>query len=135
VAAVAAVAAASYQAGFAGILEPEVLAARGEAFFAPRLAEAGARLRIVERLGRVLGFCLMTEGHIDMLFVAPEGQGSGAGSALLVDAEVRGACSLECFAANRAARDYYERHGWRVASAYRRDFAGRLRDFVRYEKP
>jgi putative acetyltransferase len=134
VAATAAVAAASYRAGFADILEPGVLAGRDAAFFAPRLAEAGARLRVAEDGGLILGFCLMTDGHIDMLFVAPEAQGRGAGRALLAEAQARGGRSLECFADNRSARAFYERHGWRVAAAYRRDFAGRARDFVRYER-
>ena len=79
-------------------------------------------------------FAAMTAGHIDMIFVAPAAIGTGAGHALLVDAQARGARSLECFAANTPARRFYERHGWHVVDRYSRLFAGGMRDFVRYER-
>jgi putative acetyltransferase len=47
---------------------------------------------------------------------------------------VRGAKSLECFRDNHGARRFYERHGWRVTREYEREFAGRNRSFVFYEK-
>jgi putative acetyltransferase len=129
----AAVAAASYRAAFAAILEPETLAKYDPAFFATRFAASLPRLRVAERNGTILGFCLMTEGHIDMIFVAPAAIGTGAGHALLADAQTHGATSLECFAANTAARSFYERHAWRVTQSYTRPFAGQDRAFVRYE--
>ena len=132
--AAAAVAACSYAAAFAAILEPESIAPFDAAFFAGRFTAARDRLRVALHDGAIVGFCLMTAGHIDMIFVAPAAIGTGAGHALLVDAQARGARSLECFAANTPARRFYERHGWHVVDRYSRLFAGGMRDFVRYER-
>ena len=81
-----------------------------------------------------VGFLLMTDGHIDMLFMEPAASGRGGGAVLLREAETLGAKSLECFRDNHAARRFYERHGWRVEREYEREFAGRSRSFVLYEK-
>ena len=112
-----------------------MLAGRTAEAFAARFREVLARLRVAERDGAVIGFSLLTEGHIDMMFVDPSAQRGGAGQALLADAEAWGARSLECFRDNFPARRFYERHGWRLARSYAREFAGRTRDFVFYEKP
>lgn len=134
IAAMAEATARSYAQGFASILEPSALAARDAAFFAQRFAEAWPRMRVAEEDDRVLGVSLVTDAHLDMLFVDPAAIGRGAGSALLREAEARGVRTLECFRDNRAARDFYERHGWRKTDAYERDFIGRQRAFVAYEK-
>jgi putative acetyltransferase len=76
----------------------------------------------------------MTDGHIDMLFMDPDAGGRGGGALLLQRAETLGAKSLECFRDNHGARRFYERHGWRVEREYEREFAGRSRSFVLYEK-
>jgi putative acetyltransferase len=81
-----------------------------------------------------LGFLLMTDGHIDMLFMDPDAGGRGGGALLMQRAETLGAKSLECFRDNHGARRFYERHGWRVEREYEREFAGRSRSFVLYEK-
>jgi putative acetyltransferase len=81
-----------------------------------------------------LGFLLMTDGHIDMLFMDPDAGGRGGGALLLQRAERLGAKSLECFRDNHGARRFYERHGWRIEQEYEREFAGRSRSFVLYEK-
>ncbi len=127
------VAAASYGTAFAGILEPEIIANYDHAFFVTRFAASLARLRVAERDGTIIGFCLTTNGHIDMIFVDPRAVGTGAGHALFADAEAHGAVSLECFAANAPARRFYERHAWRVSQSYWRPFGGHDRTFVRYE--
>ena len=136
--AAASVAAAAYAAAFAEILEAETIAPYNAAFFTARcttsLTAAHKRLRVAAQNGAIVGFCLMTDGHIDMIFVAPTALGTGAGHALLADAEASGALSLECFAANARARRFYERHLWHLADTYSRPFAGRMRDFVRYER-
>ena len=82
----------------------------------------------------VVGFSLVTEGHLDMLFVDPAAQGTGAGKALLDEAVARGTRTLECFAANHAARRFYERQGWRLARSYARAFAGGEHHFVFYAR-
>jgi len=127
-------AARSYRAAFATILEPEVLASRDAALFAERFASAWRHMLVAVHQEKVVGFLLMTDGHIDMLFMDPAASGQGGGALLLKEAEARGAKSLECFRDNHGARRFYERHGWRVTRAYEREFAGRNRSFVFFEK-
>ena len=102
--------------------------------FGDRFAGAFARIRIAEQDARPLGFCLLTGDNIDMLFVLPEARRTGAGRLLLRDAEQRGAARLECFAANRPARRFYEREGWRAGEEYERAFGGHPHRFVQYRK-
>jgi putative acetyltransferase len=71
--AMAKVAERSYQGAFAAILEPEVLAARDAAFFAERFQASWPRMRVAERAGAVVGFSLVTDAHLDMLFVESRG--------------------------------------------------------------
>ncbi|MCX7381706.1 MAG: GNAT family N-acetyltransferase [Alphaproteobacteria bacterium] len=111
-----------------------MLATREPASFAARFADVLPRLRVAVREGVVIGFSLMTDGHIDMMFVDPAAHRSGAGRALLAECEERGAQSLECFRDNTKARAFYEAHGWRIARQYERVFAGRARGFVFYQK-
>ncbi|KLK94200.1 hypothetical protein AA309_04330 [Microvirga vignae] len=132
--ALAEVAARSYSVSFGTILEPEVLATRNAAFFAERFRSSCECMLIAEQNGKIAGFLLMTDGHIDMLFMDPAVSGQGGGARLLEAAEKRGAKSLECFRDNHGARRFYERHGWRVTRRYEREFAGRNRSFVFYEK-
>ena len=134
IAATAAVAVASYASAFADILGAEILAGYDQAFFTARFAVSLGQLRVAELDGAVVGFSLVTDGHLDMLFIAPTVQGHGVGQALLADAEVLGTVSLESFRDNHRARHFYEHFGWRLAAEYARDFAGETRHFVRYEK-
>ncbi len=135
VAALAEVAAAAYAQAFAGILEPEAMALRGAPFFQAHFKEWIERMNLAEDTGRVIGYTLVTDGHLDQMFIAPQAQGKGAGAALLAQAEAAGARSLECFRDNQSARVFYESRGWRLADAYEREFIGRPRAFVFYEKP
>ena len=130
----AAIAERSYRAAFAGILEHEVLAGRDAAFFAERFASSWERMLVALENDAPIGFLLMTDGHIDMLFMDPDAGGKGSGALLLAEVEARGAKSLECFRDNHGARRFYERHGWRVTQEYERDFAGKSRSCVFYEK-
>ena len=77
---------------------------------------------------------MMTDGNIDMLFVAEGRRSVGCGKVLLDDAEARGATTLECFSVNTAARRFYERHDWKLSEAYARPYAGTECAFVRYVK-
>jgi putative acetyltransferase len=132
--ALAAIAERSYRAAFAGILEEEVLESRDSTFFASRFASSWERMLVTCSGEMPVGFLLMTDGYIDMLFMDPVAGGRGGGTLLLEDAEARGARSLECFRDNYAARRFYERHGWHVEREYDREFAGKNRSFVFYEK-
>ncbi len=129
------VAVAAYADAFAVILEPNALRLRDEAFFAAHFHDALDRLRVAERNGQVAGFSLVSLPHLDMLFVEPVHAGAGVGRALLEDAQQQGISTLECFAANHPARRFYERYGWRLARAYEREFLGKRRAFVFYERP
>ena len=75
--ALAHVAERSYRSAFAGILEEEVLTRRDAAFFAMRFAETWDRLVVAEDDGNPIGFLLVTDNHIDMLFVDPPGNRHG----------------------------------------------------------
>lgn len=130
----AAIAERSYRAAFADILERDVLDGRDAAFFAGRFASSWERMLVTLEDDAPIGFLLMTDGHIDMLFMDPEASGKGVGALLLAEAEARGAKSLECFRDNHGARRFYERHRWRVTREYEREFAGKRRSFVFYEK-
>lgn len=133
IAALADIAARAYREGFTGILDDETLSRRDSTFFAEHFRDKLPRLRLAERDGEAHGFTLVTDGHLDMLFVAPDRARRGAGRALLADAVAGGARTLECFRDNRAARAFYERAGWRPTCAYEREFIGRARAFVFYE--
>jgi putative acetyltransferase len=130
----AAIAERSYRAAFAGILEADVLRGRDAAFFTERFASSWERMLVAVSGEKLIGFLLMSDGHIDMLFMDPAASGRGGGALLLREAEALGAKSLECFRDNEGARRFYERHGWRIGREYEREFAGRSRSFVRYVK-
>ncbi|WP_246407821.1 GNAT family N-acetyltransferase [Microvirga lupini] len=132
--ALAAIAERSYRAAFAGILEQDVLQARDRMFFAERFASSWQRMLVAISEAKPAGFLLMSDSHIDMLFMDPDVRSRGGGALLLQEAERRGAKSLECFRDNHAARRFYERHGWQVERAYDREFAGKGRSFVLYVK-
>lgn len=133
--ALAEIAERSYRSAFKDLLEEDVLATRRATFFAERFSDSWERMFVAMAGAEPVGFLLMTDGHIDMLFMDPVATGQGAGAQLLERAEAFGAKSLECFRDNHGARRFYERHGWRVAREYEREFAGRERSFVFYVKP
>ncbi len=124
----------SYTAAFAGMLEADVLSTRDAAFFGQRFASSWERMLVAVSDQNPAGFLLMTDGHIDMLFMDPAASSRSGGTLLLREAEMAGAKSLECFRDNHGARRFYERHGWRVEREYEREFAGRSRSFVLYVK-
>ena len=126
------IAARCYQSAFSPILEPEALAARDAAFFEGHFADRWPRMSIATINGRVIGFSLMTDRHLDMLFVDPSDAAKGAGTLLLDQAARMGLRSIECFRDNDAARRFYERQGWILERAYQREFLDKPRDFVRY---
>ena len=97
--------------------------------------EAVARFCKEDPVGRYLDACLRRidlglvderiaaamhlEGeHLAALHVAPDLKGQGIGSAMMAEAERRGACRLEVRVFNAPAIRFYERRGWQRAATY-----------------
>jgi GNAT superfamily N-acetyltransferase len=66
--------------------------------------------------GRIIGLAVLSAEMLDHLYVHPEAQGCGAGSALLDRAKERrpGGFTFWVFQQNVAARRFYERRGCRL---------------------
>lgn len=124
----------SFHQAFAGIMSAKALAQRPLPFFTGRFAEQWPHVTVAAEASRIVGFSMVRQGHIDMLFVDPATQARGIGKALLVAAEAAGAMSLECFRDNREARGFYEKHGWTLNQSLRRTFCGEEYDFVTYAR-
>ena len=124
----------SFHQAFAGIMSAAALAQRPLPFFVGRFAEQWPHVTVATEAERIVGFSMVRQGHIDMLFVDPATQARGIGKALLASAEAAGARSLECFRDNREARAFYEAHGWTLNQSLRRTFCGEEYDFVTYAR-
>lgn len=80
-------------------------------------------VELVERDGKVAGFIARDEAEVHALYVAPDVQRCGVGSALLTRAQdVSPKLSLWTFQANTAAQGFYRRHGF--VEVLRTDGAG-----------
>ena len=103
------------------------VAARDEMTYLPRIVDEHRPLLggwfidreaifVVEEEGRVLGISGVHEGELTHLYVAPEAQNQGIGSALLehAKAESPDGLYLWVFQKNAGARRFYERHGFRL---------------------
>ena len=84
-----------------------------------RLTDGETHTLIAERNGRAEGYVAYAPELLASLFVLPEAQGAGVGSALhdaaLAAQPALGArvCRLWVLAENHAARAFYEHRGWR----------------------
>jgi GNAT superfamily N-acetyltransferase len=69
---------------------------------------------VAQRKGRVIGFAAVDGSTLEQLYVLPEEQGRGVGSALLAKAKEmsQGRLTLWTFQRNTAARAFYERRGF-----------------------
>jgi putative acetyltransferase len=124
----------AYRTVFVPLLPECDWSAFDHAFFMARFQRQWPDIRIAAQDMARLGFCLVTHGNIDMLFVAGRQRGRGTGQLLLSDAEARGAVTLECFTVNSRARNFYKRQGWVETGYHAREFAGRSCEFVCYGK-
>ena len=72
---------------------------------------------VAEDGDRVVGFAALGEDLLEHLYVHPEAQGRGVGTALLALSKERrpGGLQLWVFQRNTGARRFYERHGFIVA--------------------
>lgn len=73
-------------------------------------------LWVAEAGGEVVAVLVLEHDLLDWLFVAPDAQGAGVGTALLDVAkrERPGGLRLWVFASNHPARSFYEHHGFSV---------------------
>lgn len=71
---------------------------------------------VAEQAGKVLGFLAIRGSYIDRMYVRPRNQGSGFGSALLRKAQELSPTGLKLHThrANRRARVFYEKRGFRA---------------------
>ena len=68
---------------------------------------------VVEKEGTVKGFLAQDRSVIQSLYIVPDAQGQGYGTALLMRAQERAdLLTLWTFEANRGAQRFYERHGF-----------------------
>lgn len=83
-----------------------------------RLSDPAVTTLVAEREAHPVGYIAFTDDQIDSLFVLPDAQAAGVGSALLdaaVDAQRAAGTQqsrLWVLAKNRPARRFYERRGW-----------------------
>jgi len=123
-AAIAALHAANWRQGYAGVLPEAALGAPLEAFMAARWRSEALRADAVLaawRDGRLIGFAAMEPDgagglHLDNLHVAASDRGGGAGRALMAAVARRagaGALWLTVVETNHAARALYRRWGGR----------------------
>ncbi|TWT33662.1 putative N-acetyltransferase YjaB [Posidoniimonas corsicana] len=76
--------------------------------------------------GRLLGFCGVLAGRIEMLFVAAEARGRGVGRLLTRHAvEIQGATKVDVNEQNPQAVGFYERMGFHVVGRSPLDGQGR----------
>ncbi|WP_455814341.1 N-acetyltransferase family protein [Pseudomonas graminis] len=80
----------------------------------------GERVLVAEEDGHRIGFAavLDNDNFLHSLFIDPDWQGSGAGSALLqaVQKSFTSTGALKCLAENLQAQLFYKKHGWRVVA-------------------
>lgn len=85
------------------------------AFFRDQVPARRRVLVAVDRADRPLAFIAFGGGEVEHLYVAPAERGRGLGARLLRLAQAsERALELQVFQRNRAARDFYERHGFRL---------------------
>jgi ribosomal protein S18 acetylase RimI-like enzyme len=70
---------------------------------------------VAERRGEVVGFMAIRGSYIDRMYVRPDDQRGGVGTALLEKARELSPddLALHTHRANRSARAFYEKHGFR----------------------
>ncbi|GAA0567290.1 N-acetyltransferase [Halomonas salifodinae] len=68
---------------------------------------------VFEEDGSVSGFYCLVEATLAAIFVSPDRQGRGIGSALIEDAKRRrGGLTLSVYRANRPSVEFYRKHGF-----------------------
>ena len=105
------------------LVEDDIVGLRPEAAAG---IEHVAALAVAYVDGAPCGFAGVQDGHLEMLFIAPESRGCGVGRALLAHAiEHEGAVTLDVNEQNAQAVGFYEHEGFAVESRSPLDDAGR----------
>jgi putative acetyltransferase len=82
-----------------------------------------------------IGFVGARESHVELLYIAPEAQGRGIGTALLAHvAGGEGPSSVEVYADNTAGLGFYLSQGFHETRRYPTDAAGRAFAIVHLER-
>ncbi|MFG1172050.1 GNAT family N-acetyltransferase [Erwiniaceae bacterium CAU 1747] len=83
-------------------------------------ATLGEHILVAEEDGHRVGFAAVQtqDNFLHSLFVDPDWQGSGAGSALLqaVQQSFTSTGALKCLTDNLQAQSFYKKHGWRTVA-------------------
>lgn len=97
--------------------------------------EEGEQFWVPEVNGAVVGLLSLQPNYIQKLFIAPEWQGHGIGSALIRKAKRLHSdyIELDCFQENRDACRLYERHGFRPTAWVTHDEPAIPQVFYRWE--
>jgi GNAT superfamily N-acetyltransferase len=101
----------SWRAGYAGLVDDDVLEQRASERAGHDWFEPGTSTVVADD-GTILGCAQVRGDELEMLYVVPSSWGSGVASALLADAVQRGAQRLKVVEAQARARRFYEREGW-----------------------
>lgn len=118
VAALAAVWHEAWTAGHAEHLPAALLAHRTADEFVARAPRLVAETTVAVVDGELVGFVTVHDDELGLLFVGPDGRGTGVAPTLLRDGERRIADAghaiawLEVLERNSRARRFYEREGW-----------------------
>jgi GNAT superfamily N-acetyltransferase len=107
-------------AAFAGIFTGPFPDEEIRADWAAKLTDPDREVLIAEEGDKAIGFATRAPEMLEQLFVLPEAQGTGVGSALhdaVLDRQRAAGetiCRLWVLEANEQARAFYERRGWRA---------------------
>lgn len=76
--------------------------------------------------GEILGFCGVSDGSIQMLFISPNARGKGIGALLVSHAvKAQGALKVDVNEQNQQALGFYEHMGFSVVARSPRDGQGK----------
>jgi putative acetyltransferase len=89
---------------------------------------------LAEADDRPLGFVGARDGHVELLYIAPEAQGRGLGPTLLAHVGDAGPSSVEVYAGNAVGLGFYRSQGFRETRRDATDVAGRSFAVVHLER-